>query len=161
MFVDGWDGVNVYDLLGLDRNDGAERLGLTEVLGLPEFIDGLDRSTDGLDLLIEGTDRLNEGLGRLLIDGPGLAENDLDRVEMRFCRLPPGAIALGADGITAEGLRLIWGLGAARNDGRELNPPRFIICGCERICGAGDMRGAMLGAFCREAAPPENPRDRD
>jgi len=121
---------------GLERN---------EVVGRLELIDGLDRSTDRLGwlglteilggaVLTDGADRSIEGLGRL-IDGlcllgliDGLGATGAGRLPaIRSRRPPPDRFDWGAGII--DGLRLICGLGADRNDGVPTDPLRFIIEG--------------------------------
>jgi hypothetical protein len=151
--TDGRDGVVVNDrfwLGGLERNDGAGRLGLTEVLGRLGLMDGLDRPIRGLGLT-DGLGRLNDVFGRLgLIDGLGLGATDLDRVDMRFCRPPPEKLDRGADWTIGDGPRLTCGLGADRNDDEPIDPPRFITDGLEGVCGEACTLGAEFLALIRE-----------
>jgi hypothetical protein len=89
--TDGCDGVVVNDLFGLgglERNDGTDRFGLTEVLGRPGLMDGLDRPIDGLGRLKDAFGRLGltEGLGRLKDEFGRLGATDLDPLE----KLDPG-----------------------------------------------------------------------
>ncbi|MEN6333691.1 MAG: hypothetical protein ABFE01_05480 [Phycisphaerales bacterium] len=55
---------------------------------------------------------------------------------------------------------MICGLGEDRNDGVPADPPRFITCGWDRICGADCMLGAwlLMPVFWREPPPLLRPR---
>jgi hypothetical protein len=138
--TDGREGDGVNDRFGLgaglDRTDGADRFGLTEVLGRLGLTDGLDRLMDGLG-------RLNDAFGRLgLIEGLGAA--DRDRLDIRLCRLE---------------LRLDEGLGLELNDRDPIDPPGFATDGLEGICGEACALGAEFLTLDREPAPLLRPRD--
>jgi len=139
---------------GLERYDVVGRLWPNEVSGRLGLTDGATRSTDGLG-------RLNDVFGRLgLMEGPG--ETDGARLlAMRSCRPPPEKLCLGAEGAIAEGPRLNCGLGEDRKDGPPADPPRFIIEGCDRICGAACVLGAwlLMPEFWREPPPLSRLRD--
>ncbi len=106
---------------GLDRStDRLGWLGLTEVLGGAVLTDGADRSIDGLGRLIDGLCLLG------LIDG--LGATGAGRLPAIRSRRPPLDILDRGAGVI-DGLRLICGLGADRNDGVPTDPLRFIIEG--------------------------------
>lgn len=104
-----------------------------------------------------------DGLGRLkdgLIDGLGLGETDLARLDMRSGIPPLGALALGADWAIGEGPRLIRGLGEEPKDRDPIDPPGLVTEGREGICGADGALGAALLMLGREAIPPAPLRPR-
>jgi hypothetical protein len=74
-------------------------------------------------------------------------------------RRPPETLDLG-DGATADGVRLICGLGADRNEGVRAGLLGLIVGGCDLIaCGDGCALGAWFLAEGREPPAPSRPRN--